>query len=387
MSETPNTPNTTNEHSALSSRFGTETDPLAKYDEGFREAEREDGIDPFEMFFEDVLYGDVKQPTINAYQQAFEQYRAYMLEVEDRHPACPAQEHITGFATWLATERDNETTTIEGKLRKIQRAYSYWMEEGSFPHENEESDPVSAARKKINFEKAEDKDPPHIDLEEHRERIQNIKHVRELACIVMEMKAGLRVGELVNIKLKDLHIDDNDLRDVYPDIGTNPKLQGFENALFIPSKFDRDGNKSKKSRILPLDEEMRYVLKQYLLIRPSNPEGWVFLSDAGHKKMYRNAVNEAWKKHYWPDYEFGEDDLYRSVTSHYGRHFFSSYWRIEDRMSVEDVQYMRGDVLGDDDHGDDWGPSVGSAAINEYLHNYYPRIEQRFRANKFDFRL
>lgn len=387
MSEAPDTPDTNDDHNVLANRFDTNVDPLAKYENQFRLAKQEDGIDPFEMFFEDVMYGDVKEPTITSYQRAFDQWRTYMEEIEGRHPVCPAQSHVTGFATWLATERGNGTGTIQGKLRKLNRVYRYWMEEGSFPHENEESDPISAARKKINFEETEKKDPPHINLEEHRDRIQNIKHVRELANIVMQLKTGLRVGELVNIKLEDLHIRNDELQDAYSEMGDNPKLQGFENAVFIPSKYDRDGNKSKKSRILPLDEEMRYVLKQYLLIRPSNPEGWLFLSEAGHQQMSRHTVNKAWKKHYWPDYQMDEDDLYRSVTSHYGRHFFTSYWKIEDRMSAEDVQYMRGDVLGDDEQSADWGPSVGSAAINEYLHNYFPRIEERFRDNVFKFRL
>lgn len=47
--------------------------------------------------------------------------------------------------------------------------------------------------------------------------------------------------------------------------------------------------------MLPLDEELRRLWINYLLIRPDNDEPWLFLSRTSHTQVDDETVNLAWK--------------------------------------------------------------------------------------------
>lgn len=118
-----------------------------------------------------------------------------------------------------------------------------------------------------------------------------------------------------------------------------------------------------------LTEHGWYLLLQYLLIRPSVDEPWLFLSQRSYRKLWRNEINDAWDAF---QEQYGETDDYRKITSHYGRHFFSTYWRVEQDLQRELVQYMRGDRIG--------GTSMEDrAVIDEYIHTNYEDIEDIYR--------
>jgi integrase/recombinase XerD len=89
--------------------------------------------------------------------------------------------------------------------------------------------------------------------------------------------------------------------------------------------------------------------------------------------MQTKGVNKEWKKEFHP--EFAETDERRAITSHFGRHWFSSHWRLNAGLEREHVQYVRGDrVQPIDDFPD---------AIDDYLHPNYGHIEPKYRDNIF----
>lgn len=59
------------------------------------------------------------------------------------------------------------------------------------------------------------------------------------------------------------------------------------------------------------------------------------------------------------------------MTSHYGRHYFCTYWRIHQDENRERIKYMRGDALDEDLNGGE--------SLDYYLHTYYHDIEERYR--------
>ncbi|WP_226021893.1 hypothetical protein [Halomicrobium salinisoli] len=79
-----------------------------------------------------------------------------------------------------------------------------------------------------------------------------------------------------------------------------------------------------------------------------------------------------WRDEFHPEY--AETDEYRPVTSHFGRHWFSTWWRVEQDLNRELVKYMRGDK-----------PVSASAktreAIDAYLHTYYEDIRNFYLKN------
>lgn len=123
--------------------------------------------------------------------------------------------------------------------------------------------------------------------------------------------------------------------------------------------------------MLPLDGELRRLLARYLLIRPTaNGSPWLFLSQKSHSKIDHKAINKVWKKELHPQY--AETEEYKAVTSHFGRHRFTTWWRVQQDVNEELVKYMRGD-------------SVKKGSMNEpihaYLHTYYEDIEELYRNN------
>jgi integrase/recombinase XerD len=82
-------------------------------------------------------------------------------------------------------------------------------------------------------------------------------------------------------------------------------------------------------------------------------------------------VNRAWKSAFHPEYD--ETDSYRAVTSHFGRHYFTSYWRIEQELPLQHVQYMRGDLVNQELDAGNW------TSIDPYLHVHYEDIEEQYQ--------
>jgi len=139
----------------------------------------------------------------------------------------------------------------------------------------------------------------------------------------LQLKLGLRVSEVCNIQLTDIQLEHSELKTHYPQLGTHTSLTDRENALYVPSRDKRDGNKSRRSRILPLDSEVQELLRQYLLVRPQTDVPWLFLSESYVIPPTREAINQFWKEAFLPEY--AETDNHRAVTSHFGRQYFTIF--------------------------------------------------------------
>ncbi|PSP64647.1 hypothetical protein BRC79_09855 [Halobacteriales archaeon QH_8_67_27] len=169
------------------------------------------------------------------------------------------------------------------------------------------------AKKKLSLSTKRVKESPRIPVEELREIIGDVKHIRDRAFIITQLKLGLRASEIANIKISELNITNSEVEKYYPDMGSSPHVARFDNAVYIP--HDRQGNKSKCPRVLPVDEELRRLWMNYLLVRPDNDEPWLFPSRTSHSQVDDEAINNAWKRHFHPEYE--ETQQHRAVTSHY----------------------------------------------------------------------
>jgi len=345
-------------------QFDRNLDPLKQYERGFEEA----GIDPFWMFEDEILAtDDLSDETLKGYDVTFRQWKVWMDE-QGRHPACPNERHVRDFITvFLRGQRDNSDGVIRQKLNKLNRVYEYCQNDDGLPHPSDVN-PFKAARQKVNLSN-NDKDPvPRIEVDEMATVLGNTTHTLYRAIVGTQVKLGLRRGELANIKLADVNIDNNEVNEHY-DMGTVPQVRDRPNTVYIPP--DRDGNKSKRPRVLPLDDEVRSLLVRYLLIRPTVDEDWLFLAKRSYGKLRNRSINEAWK-HAFEDYETGQQ--YRDVTSHFARHYFSNYWETklaELGHPLKYIMYMRGDKIKAD--------SYESHSIDHYLQGYYEDIEDIYR--------
>lgn len=355
---------------SVANAFGNDIDPLAKHDVTFRELD----ADPFDMWMENrVLVKGLAKGTITNYERDIRQWEEYM-ELQDRHPACPSEAHVKGFAAWCF-EQDNGGETISKKLMTIGMAFRYFQSKQAFPHPNT-FDPFSAARSELDLSDEDAKEPPNISEEELAEKFGEVKNIRDRVIMGLQLKLGLRSSEVCNIKLSEIHVGKSELLKHYDDMGTSPLLEGEENAVYIP--FDRERNKSRRPRVLPLDDEMRMLLLDYMLVRQDNGSEWLLLSMRGNQ-LDRDALLHIWKKHWHPEFE--GDDRYRPVTPHFGRHFFTTWFKKEEQWPMELVQYMRGDKHG--------GGAVGrrNNVIHEYVHTYFSDVKEAYDKDVFKFGL
>mgnify|MGYP000294843267 CR=1 FL=1 len=350
--------------------FGRQSDPLQQYEVAFADLD----VDPFQAYLERVLMAkDPSGSTLKNYRHSFEQWKTFMSDA-GRHPACPNEGHIKKFASYLQNERGNSTSTIKQKRDNLGRVYEWWQDHYAFPHPSDYN-PFKIAKREMHLaDDTDKKDYPHLTESDISEIIRGCTNIRERLFLIWLLKLGMRVGEFLNIRLEDISIAHSQIRNCYPELGTSSQLSNYENCIYIPSKHEREGNKSTKPRILPLDDELRQVLLQYLTIRPRVDEPWLILSQRTNGKINRgDRINNVWKEQF---YEYNQMEGHRTITTHYGRHYFTRYWKIQEDIPRELVQYMRGDKLGDAKSGD---------SIEDYLAAYHEDIESVYlnRVPKF----
>lgn len=345
----------------MAEAFGQEMDPLREFQETFQTLD----IDPFEEYKIKVLSPkDPAETTRNDYRYAIGRWKTYMTQV-GRHPACPRKKDVKGFASFLKNQYGNQDSTITRRINAVQRIYNWWQEHHAFPHPSD-YDPFALAKYELSLDGDDKKEFPELRLTDIRQIVRRCTNIRERFFLMFLLKLGLRVGELLNMKLSEISIDNRSVKEQYPSIGTADKIDGYNNAIYISPKFDRDGNKSSQARILPLDDELRQILIQFLAIRPTVDQPWLVLSERKYEKMDRgDRVNDVWKSHFAA---YNGQEEYRDITSHYGRHYFSTYWKIHEDIPRELVQYMRGDKLGENN----------GESIDEYLFAHYTDIEELY---------
>jgi len=349
--------------------FGRETDPLQKFESTFESLD----VDPFEAYIERVLIPNgATGSTLDNYRYSYHQWREAMNKY-GRHPACPNNKHVKKFVNSLREERGNVGSTIEKKVNNIQRAYVWWQSHQAFPHPADYN-PFKIAKKELDL--SDDSSPgdyPPLNMDELREVVRSCQHVRKRLFIVWPLKLGLRAGELLNIRIEEIALSHPTIEEWYPKIGTADPLSGYEDAVYIPSRDERKGNKSHNPRILPLDDEAKRVLLQYLPTRPTVDNQYLIVSERTYEPIDdSDHVSAVWKE-YFEDINSKYED-YRDIRSHYGRNFFTNFWKIKENIPRELVQYMRGDKLGKSGSGE---------AIDEYLAAYYNDIRDLYLSRIF----
>lgn len=347
--------------------FDRPDDPLAAYSDQFDEV----AADPFDYFIRTVVENResvTTDTTIRSYERSFGQWQEHM-STTDRHPACPSPSHVRSFIKWRRDVHENSRRTIAAKLNRLSQAYQFWQDESVFPHPHD-FNPFELAKSTTNLGEDSEKSFYDLSIDTLQEEFANIENTKARAIIGIQLKLGLRAGEVCNLELRDLHLTHSDLHECYPELGTHRTLGDREEVVYI--SHTRDGNKSSNPRLLPIDQELRWLLLRYLFIRPSIDERWVFLSQRS-SQLTAKSVNRVWKNEFHPKYDGNEER--RPITSHFGRHWFSSYWRLQQTMNREHIQYMRGDSVQPVESFPD--------AIDEYIHPRYDHIEEKYRAGSF----
>jgi integrase/recombinase XerD len=346
----------------IADKFNRNTDPLEEFEPVFQEL-LEDGVDPLEEYLDRIQRGatDNTDGTIDNYDLTFRRFRNHM-EAVGRHWACPNKRHVLEYI-----DKELETcfpSTVNKRVDHLSRAYRWWQASEEFPHPIDYN-PFESARAERDLTDDKGTVPPNVSLDEIRDVVQGIEHVADRAIIGTHLKWGCRSSELANIKLSEIHIDHPEVLEHYSEMGTHEMLKGRPNAVYIPP--ERDLNKRERPTVLPLDEEVRRMLIDWLLVRPDTGDEWLFMTHKG-KQLSRTDLRYIWTKYWWPEYEFADDERYRSVTPHFARHKFTTYWQRDVAVNREKDKYMRGDVT-------DTALGRTPDALDRYVHTYYEDVK------------
>ncbi|MFA9516148.1 tyrosine-type recombinase/integrase [Halopenitus sp. H-Gu1] len=333
--------------------------------------------DPIGYFLEDLTYHGKTDRTRRSYERVLRRFESFLSD-RDRSPASTAEaSHRDCMAFVHSLRGDLAESTIATYAAYLHRFYAYMTQIGVF-----EANPMTLVMEEM--DESIDKDPARreIDVSTMRTFVAGVRHPLHRAIVVTLLKTGVRVGELCNLDLRDVAIDDPDLGAVY-DLGTRVTLDGRPNSLYVTGdarvgeplngEIRTAANKRKRETVIPIDDELRTVLKAWLAIRPdavssadplfvSTADGWGERIDP---ESVRHVIEGYARDYGWYRTGGGASE---NVTPHYFRHFFTTHLR-ERTGDRGVVKYLRGDVADD--------------IIDTYTHNWGDRVREIYEANVY----
>lgn len=268
------------------------------------------------QFFQHLRYErNVSQHTLRNYSSDLEQFRDYLL-AKGKVSDIPVSEidHLT-IREWMASlHADHKKTSVARKLASLRTFFQFLVREGV-----QENNPA----KLVATPKVERKLPIHLSMEDavrfiETPDLQTDLGRRDRAILEFLYATGMRVGELVNLSLKDI-----DFRE----------------------KLVRVTGKRKKQRILPFGEPALQALMFYLNETRANflnncppserDDQAVFLNYQGTRITTRSVGRMVDK------YIKICTEINRDISPHSLRHSFATHL-LDSGADLRDIQELLG---------------------------------------------
>jgi len=338
-------------------------------------SEAQSGVveDPVEYFVDEITYHGRTGRTQRAYERVLGEFQSFL---ETRNASVAAADRRDCMAWVHGVRSDAAPSTVATYASYVHRFYRYMNRVGAL-----EDNPMALVVEEMDESIDQNPDRRDISIAEMRSFVGDIAHPLDRALVVTLLKTGIRVGELSNLDLRDLNLDDEAVAGAY-DVTPRPAIDGRQDSLYVPSEPARGGeyngeqrtasNKRQRSTVIPVDDELKRTLKRWLAIRPDTPSAaeplFASTSEWGRRitpSMVRSIVTDRAKTVGWHRPGGGAEE---NVTPHYFRHFFTTHLR--DRTGDRGVvKYLRGDVADD--------------VIDTYTHNWGDRVRDVYEANVY----
>jgi len=153
-------------------------------------------------------------------------------------------------------DRGNKITTIRTKLVSVQAFLRYLMEEEIV------SPDIFSRRIRLRLP---ERLPKAIDPEDLRKFLSVIKDTRDRAMMMVLLRTGMRIGELLNTKVMDVHIKERNI-EIY------------------------EGEKNRLGRVVYLSEDAVSALRKWLKERDAWEEYLFYSSSGGTDTMSYSAA-------------------------------------------------------------------------------------------------
>ncbi|MBV0923037.1 tyrosine-type recombinase/integrase [Halomicroarcula limicola] len=341
-------------------------------------ADATDEEDPIAYFLDDITYHGKSDRTRAFYERVLRDFEAFLTEGSRPVPVAEAS-HRDCMAYVHGLRGEKSESTIATYASYLHRFFAYMIQVGTF-----ESNPMALVVKEMDESINTDPTRREIGVAPMREFVATVRHPLERAVVVTLLKTGMRVGELCNLDVRDVHLETPGPR---PDVPVRAGLDGRPDSLYVSASPSRGqvsngeertaSNKRKRDTTIPIDGELARVLRYWLAIRPDTRSSAtpLFVSTSGEwgarltPDMVHHLVETHARDRGWYRDGGGAEE---NVTPHYFRHFFTTHLR--DRTGDRGVvKYLRGDVAQD--------------VIDTYTHDWGDRVRDVYEANIYSLRV
>lgn len=333
---------------------------------------------PFQEYIEHLEKKNRGVEYVQQMEAQLDDYKEWLVEADGPPPLGISTGTIIDYHEHLRDEHDQNKRTRYGCLERVAMFYN-WLERNRIVSSN----PAYAALKELedSGEISNDSpDRPEKTIREMAEFIDWLPIPWARAIILTHLKTGVRIGELINMDLCTVDLDHPCYERVLEryDVELVDELRGYTDVIYIPSDISvgdevrgeiRDSsNKRKHDSLIPIDQELKSALLEYILIRPYTPDhpsqAQPFFTTRvgtsnGSPRCTKAGLNAAIVREspgYLKEYGWWEPGAptEEKVTSHFFRHYFSHNHKElrglhDDFLPRRVIKYIRGDAP---DHND-----------------------------------
>jgi site-specific recombinase XerC len=215
-----------------------------------------------------------------------------------------------------------------------------------------------------------------VKIDELRRAVLELRSesIELFVFVVIALKTGLRISEVVNLDLRDINLD-HPISKAMPE--PRREVYNYPDNIYVDSSVTEDeihngeertdSNKKESFREVPVDEELKSVLVWWIAMLPPTESSAKPLMrrirDPDGKRHARSAIQTRMANWTRRNNLNSEDMKHFGVDSHWCRHWFSTKMRAridDDEVTIGSAKgYVQG-LRGDSDN----------SAIDTYTHEW-----------------
>ncbi|NFM56634.1 transposase [Clostridium botulinum] len=249
--------------------------------------------------FEDYLVKEGKSSnTINTYTRHVRGYINWFKDTTGEEINKLYRTNILEYKSFLQNIKQDSAKTINNKLSALVKLNECLIEKGIQTN-------IVITKKdfiKVQAQVASLATVYKKDVEAFRQKVLEHEGLRNYAIVTIMAYAGLRISEVLNLKINDIDLTSKEL-------------------------IVKEG-KGNKERIVYINSKIIESIKEYLKVRKEDNTDYLFISNKGGK-LDRTVINKVFKKY---------SD---KITPHTLRHFYCSN-ALEAGFSVHEVANQAG---------------------------------------------
>jgi len=343
-----------------------------------------DPDDYYEYYYNHLKSAGKSIKTIDYHRTTGKLFREFLSEqdVSDESEVTPRI--AIQFKEFLDTP-DRKDITIKSHMSRIGKMYEYYSVRATF-----DANAIYIGMDEIEWNIDTDTSRVEIPMADMKKAVQETKHYERRTLVTVFLKTGLRQGEVVNLDLRDINLDHEFSDRLLP--VPRHEIREDPDTLYIDATINEGDvvngrkrvstNKRKRSTKIPIDNELKSVLIQWLMARPPTicPADPLFVRINGPHSGDRHSDDSIkftlrrWaKKQGWYEKGAGERN---NVTAQFFRHFFTTHMRRRvdsEEIGGNEAKYFVKGIRGDtgDDVIDTYTQNWGNYVRNAYKSNIY----------------